>query len=82
MYRDHCRSCNAPIIWTMTIKNRQMPVDAEPSNEGNITLEEQGAQRPILAVYHSVRVPSLQYHTSHFATCPDRKKWRKHDGIA
>jgi hypothetical protein len=41
-----CRSCGAPIKWTVTVGGKRMPVD-------------RGSRE------------------SHFATCPDAKRWRR-----
>ncbi len=35
-----CRSCNAELIWATTEKGKQIPLDAEPVENGNIRLEE------------------------------------------
>jgi hypothetical protein len=51
-----CRSCGAAIVWMVTSRGKQMPVDAQ-----------------------TVGVPDVKP-VSHFATCPQAKKWRKGDG--
>lgn len=74
---DHCRSCGAPIRWTISAKGRRLPIDPEPSPDGNITLEDRGQYREPRAVAHTVKAPDVVYYISHFATCPDAKKWRR-----
>lgn len=71
-----CGSCNAPIIWASTVNNRSMPVDAEPSDDGNVeVLHENGrvvahvhTGEPLFAV--GVR------RKSHFVTCPNADQHR------
>lgn len=77
MVRDHCRSCNAEIVWAVTVKDRRIPIDPEPASDGNITLLDQGRYRPPLAQSHMVRADGMKYYKSHFATCPQSKAWRK-----
>lgn len=67
-----CRSCNAPIIWALTESGRQMPVDAEPSERGNLMLVRQGT-----SVVVKVQAPAPGLHRPHFATCPQAESWRR-----
>jgi hypothetical protein len=60
-----------------------MPVDVHPTEKGNIQLMHRPDNIP-LAVYLTKeqidRLEGLQRYrlfTSHFATCPSAKKWRK-----
>jgi hypothetical protein len=59
-----------------------MPLDATPTKEGNIMLGEREHLPPI-AMYQTnqalekFRADGELLYVSHFATCPDRKKWRK-----
>jgi len=82
---DHCRSCNAVIVWAQTEMGKWMPVDALPNDAGNIMLVARPNSRTPLAVYLTKDQiaafdGSLQRHRlhhSHFVTCPHRDKWRK-----
>jgi hypothetical protein len=68
-----------------------MPVDLEPSENGNILLQHREGRAP-LAVYLNEKERQklidaldgrLQRHrlfTSHFVTCPQAKTWRKQKG--
>lgn len=78
-----CRSCGAPVIWTVTSKGKRMPVDAEPNPAGNVVLQSQ-PEGPPLAVYYSGKAgaPPTAYsprerHTSHFANCKQAGEWRR-----
>src|SRR6266540_5604536 len=76
---QECRSprCKQPIIWTLTERGRDMPVDAEPSKGGNVALRWNADGDTVMS---SVPKPHLAFgrhdlHMSHFATCPDAY-WR------
>ncbi len=75
---DECRSCKAKIIWTVTaISGKRMPVDAEPCpGAGQVNLDE--TKDPPVSSYGGPNAPKgVTWYRSHFATCPDRKDWRK-----
>jgi hypothetical protein len=40
-----CNSCGAAIKWAITTNDKFMPVDAEPSEGGNVELIEEGRIR-------------------------------------
>lgn len=71
-----CRSCGAPVIWTVTERGKRMPVDAEPVPGGNVRLEQSTAGAPPTAVYTKAS-PLVVEHTSHFATCEQAGEWRR-----
>lgn len=51
-----------------------MPVDAEPSSKGTFWLDEDGGR--VLA-YYTPKGNTPDLHTSHFATCPEAKAWKR-----
>jgi len=55
---EHCRSCNAEIVWLKTKLKKHIPVNAD-------TVKDDGQEFDPLV------------HVSHFATCPQAKRWRK-----
>jgi len=74
---NHCRSCNAKVIWAKTVKGRAMPLDANPYDDGTLYLDEK-----LMKVYTDLeQVPAncevQSGYKSHFATCPEAGKWRK-----
>jgi hypothetical protein len=72
---DVCRSCGAPIVWARTDSGKRMPVDADPSEDGTLVLEQAGA---VLRAHVVGTVPGEgSRHRAHFATCPDAESWRK-----
>lgn len=66
-----CRSCGAPVFWARTTNDKNIPVDAEPVEDGNFH---------VIAgqvVYHLAPAMGEQpKYKSHFATCPEANAWR------
>jgi hypothetical protein len=75
---EPCRSCAAPIIWTVTAAGKPMPVDAEPAAGGNLALEvdDKGTVRSRVVAPH-LTFGRKDLRLSHFARCPDAAKWRR-----
>lgn len=78
----NCRSCGAPIIWADTITGRRMPLDKEPSKDGNIVLGLRSDDVPLALVQTAQTLQRLllkgeRLYTSHFATCPEASKHRR-----
>lgn len=80
MITDHperCRTCGARILWLHNnITRRVAPIDAEPADNGNIELLEDGTYRVLGQTLFDQRDPDTEYHLNHFATCekpPERK---------
>jgi hypothetical protein len=73
--RANCRSpeCRAPIIWCGKITgDKPLILDVVPVLNGNIELDEE------TGFAHYVKPdPEIVRYVSHFATCPERQKWRK-----
>jgi hypothetical protein len=69
---SRCRSCNAEIIWARTESGKAMPLDAEPTEDGNVKIV--GG----FAVVGGLQLldPGPRY-TSHFATCPNAAQHRR-----
>ena len=73
MKTDKCRSCGAPIIWTVTSKGKRMPVDAKPVEGGNVRLDQDLLGNTVASI-----VPDgTGDRVSHFATCPEAARWRR-----
>jgi len=73
-----CASCHASIYWASTRIGRAMPIDAEPSDDGNVALV--WSERLNRIVCHVVADRAGFGHplrTSHFATCPDADRFRR-----
>lgn len=77
MKLEHCRSCPAQVIWALTENDKLMPVDAKPTVDGNIALiVGDPREAPVARVVLHCEPGELLY-TSHFATCPDAKAWKR-----
>lgn len=72
-----CRSCDAPILWARTPADRLMPLDATPSDRGNVELvDERPGQAPLAIVHPQPPFLAGDLYLSHFATCPNADDWR------
>lgn len=72
-----CRSCLAEIIWAKTESGSLIPLDAEPNKPGaNMALIE-GIAKVVNRGDLFEPVYSGNLYLSHYATCPDREKWRQ-----
>jgi len=69
---ERCGSCGAPIVWAHNVYGKREPIDAAPVAGGNIVLV--GLGEPPRAEHVK---PGVGTHVSHFATCPDARKWRR-----
>ena len=66
--------CNAAIVWARTASCHCVPVDANPSPDGNIALEFR--QGVVCATVYAT--PVYQGHTAHRDTCVARKERSNH----
>lgn len=81
---ENCRTetCQAPIIWARTKTGKLMPVDAEPSPDGNVRVfEVQGNVHARVVTDEEAermrRDPlAVPLRTSHFVTCQRAADWR------
>lgn len=72
-----CRSCNARVIWATTSTLKAMPVDPEPSADGNVVLEHQGGGAYTARVLKKGEAHVGERHKAHFATCPQAAQHRR-----
>ncbi len=61
-----CKSCGAEIFWAKSAGGKSMPINSEPSVNGNLQIVNGVAQ---------VVIPGTGTHVSHHATCPQSKQW-------
>jgi hypothetical protein len=78
-----CRSCAAPITWAVTPGGKAIPLDAEPTAEGNVRVvieQPHGTVRAYVLGPLDVLLldPPEQaaLRMPHHATCPDADAWR------
>lgn len=79
---DRCRSCEAEIVWVQTTQGRRMPVDKEPSDEGNVWIpgDLTGQVRATVLSKEDAtdwRATGIVLYRSHFASCPQAPQWRR-----
>lgn len=78
-----CRSCGEPITWAITANGKRMPLDAEPSMEGNVVLTRaEPGETPIARVLAGdalaeARLAAVPLHLLHHVTCPHGRAWRR-----
>lgn len=70
-----CRSCGAEVIWVRTVNNKNMPVDVNKVQHGNIILDDDASGYTVATV---VKAGEGDY-VSHFSTCGEAADWRKRD---
>jgi hypothetical protein len=82
-----CRSCGAAIFWAKNdATGRSMPVDAEPSEKGNVQLVDRGGSviAKVLGPEEARQVRDSNWalrgvhvlRMPHFATCAQASSWR------
>jgi hypothetical protein len=85
-----CRSCKAAVRWASTLKNRLVPLDAQPVHQagtpapenlaGFFDLASDGKAHSAMAAIGLVDEQGMlrrPLYFSHFVTCPQRDRWRK-----
>lgn len=85
-----CRSCGQPIIWARSKKtDKPMPVDPDPSPEGNVQLYRNDETGKVTFTSYSAEYAAgirakaeaagrpCTLRTSHFQTCPHADQHRK-----
>jgi hypothetical protein len=75
-----CKTCGAAIVWARTIPGgKQMPVDPEPADYGNVELYTMPSGKYLARVVkgNHQSIPGRRWHLSHFASCPDANLHRR-----
>lgn len=85
-----CSACGAAIIWAVTDRGRKMPIDASPALPGvgdqvlYFYLDAFGnlfdSVQRVMTADDELRKLGGDIWISHFATCPDAKKFRRREG--
>ena len=67
----NCGTCGAEIRWCRTHSGAAMPIDAKPTKVVVLRhVEGEGGSKAWIG-------DTVDGFTSHFATCPDAKSWRR-----
>lgn len=79
-----CRSCGAEIVWAKTQNGKNIPIDAQSHEAGNIMLVAATStilEPPYAVILRTIAdmagVPPEKLHRTHFATCPKAADWRR-----
>jgi hypothetical protein len=79
--RSQCRSCEAPIYWVLTAAKKRMPVDAEPTSDGNVLLSLRGDELVAEVIGPNREVPvGRKRYRAHWATCSHAAEHRLKPG--
>jgi hypothetical protein len=73
---SRCRDCNAEIIWAITTNDKLMPVDVEPTDNGNVELAGRG-RTPRATIHAQPPIIPIGLRLSHFVTCPNAEARRR-----
>lgn len=79
-HRDRCEHCHGRLLWARTVNERAMPLDAEPSDSGNVLVTEVAGhfRAEVIgkrATAAALRAAGHRTHVHHAATCPYASKW-------
>lgn len=71
---SQCRTCKAEIVWAVTPKGKNMPVDSTPVPDGGWMLREGDDDKP-----HAVAADGsdMARYQSHFKSCPNASQHSK-----
>lgn len=78
-----CRSCNADIFWCLSSLGKNIPIDAEPVDNGNLYIVKNGFRYLAISVNANTTIAEVcrkenrEKYISHFATCPHANQHRK-----
>ena len=76
-----CQACQVRIVFAVTRSDKRIPMDVYPSSVGNVAVRHEGGHL-VAHVFGKVdafeaREAGAKLYLSHFATCPDSKRFRK-----
>ena len=71
-----CVGCGAPIRWVLTVAGKRLPIDPEPTEDGNVVVRDVDGQ-PRAHVLTGPELPAReQAWRPHWATCPKAGEFR------
>jgi hypothetical protein len=76
MAQTKCQSCDAPIFFKMTPNGNYMPLNPDPSPDGNVHLTKRGAVVLTAAAIELNMHSGALLYVAHFVTCPKAAQWR------
>lgn len=66
-----CAACRANIVWVESTRGRAMPINAHPTDDGNLILSRTGEGKVVAVVAKAGDALCEPRYVSHFSTCPD-----------
>ena len=72
---SQCKSCGAAIKWAKTKEGKAMPIDPNPTRDGNVRLLADGTCE-VMILTEAMLWDGPKY-KSHFATCPNSAEHRR-----
>lgn len=74
---SRCKTCHAPIMWTVTPADKLMPLDVMPGPDGNVRLD--GDVATVLGPLEVLLAleAGTPLYVPHWATCPDADQHRR-----
>jgi hypothetical protein len=76
---ESAKCAGARLVWATTGKDRML-IEADPAPKGNIQLRDTGLDAPLAVTLNAAAIATKlpgSLHLSHFATCPDAKRYRR-----
>lgn len=74
---EACRSCDHPIIWTVTTGGKAKPVEPQIAADGNVALSWRAGHVLAEVLPVAKRFGRVNLRKSHFATCKQASMWRR-----
>lgn len=79
--RTTCSGCHQPIFFATTTNGRQIPVDWDPADDGNLSIFDvaTGPAANVLTLGQAagMRAAGIAVYRSHFARCPFADEFRR-----
>lgn len=73
-----CQACEAPIRWARTAAGRNMPLNADPDDDGNVYLNTDGTCVTLAPpMDDEYRALGFRLYMPHHATCPNADQFRR-----
>jgi hypothetical protein len=78
---EHCRACNAPIVFALSRNGKPSPITLEPSDGGNVLLFRVGDETRYAVATPEVKewaqAQGVPLRLNHFADCPDAARFKR-----
>jgi hypothetical protein len=76
MELDRCQGCNEPIRWVVTVYGKHMPLNPDPTPDGNVVYTHENEEGPVKVLTKAeVMGPATRYrYKAHFATCVEARR--------